>query len=65
MLRGAIGIAAFLVLAEIAGRLGLISDALPLTSEIVARAVTLMPKEARYRVAQGPTPTSCPPSGRR
>jgi ABC-type nitrate/sulfonate/bicarbonate transport system, permease component len=54
MLRGAIGIAAFLVLAEIAGRLGLISDALPLTSEIVARAVTLMP-DADFLPAVGQT----------
>jgi NitT/TauT family transport system permease protein len=40
--RGAIGIVALLALAEAAGRLGLISDTVPLTSQVLVRAVTLL-----------------------
>jgi NitT/TauT family transport system permease protein len=41
VLRGAVGIAAFLVLAEAAGRLGLI-DSMPLASDVLARTVALV-----------------------
>jgi NitT/TauT family transport system permease protein len=53
--RGAVGVLVFLLLAEAAGRLGLISrSSLPLTSSVLARAVTL-PGDTRFLADLGAT----------
>ncbi|MGW0811429.1 ABC transporter permease [Nonomuraea sp. NPDC002799] len=55
---GVLGVAAFLVLAELAGRAGLIPDVLPYMSDVLA-AAALLPLEAQFRADVLATLAAC------
>ncbi|SEG55033.1 NitT/TauT family transport system permease protein [Nonomuraea solani] len=57
-LLGVLGVAGFLALAELAGRIGLIPDVLPYTSRVLAAAVEL-PLEAGFRADVAATLLAC------